>query len=191
MQSKSKLKIFLLIIFIISFQFLKAAEGVSTAGDLEIMLGRDDVDEIVLEDNITLTKTINVTPRNVKIQGNGYGITRAGYYLNATGTSGSYEITFDGVSSGGSSYLFYNSTASNWNVSVKGTNDINSTGGIIFRENTSSSTFTVDTGAVANLTGAGAANGIVSNFMSNKIKGEAQLQAEEEYTLPEQGPCLK
>jgi uncharacterized repeat protein (TIGR01451 family)/fimbrial isopeptide formation D2 family protein len=175
MKYKIGIKIFFLIIFIISFQFINAAEGVTTANELETMLGRDDIAEIILENNITLTNNINVTPRNVKISGNGYEITRAGYYLNATGTSGSYDITFDGISSSGSSYLFYNSTASNWNVKVTGANNITSTGGTIFRESTSSSTFTVDTGSVANLAGGGAANGIVSNYKTNIIKGEANI----------------
>ncbi|MBP7979895.1 MAG: hypothetical protein KAZ04_05360, partial [Sebaldella sp.] len=169
MLIKYKMRVLLLIVFIFSFQFLRAEVGVISANELEVILARDDVDAIVLEDNIILTKNIDVTPRNVKIRGNGYDLTRAGYYLNATGTSGSYDITFDGISSGGSSYLLYNSTASSWNVKITGINELSSTGGTIFRETASSSTFTVDTGAVANMSGGGAANGMISNYKNNVI----------------------
>ncbi|WP_435309317.1 hypothetical protein, partial [Sebaldella termitidis] len=175
MLIKYKMRVLLLIVFIFSFQFLRAEVGVISANELEVILARDDVDAIVLEDNIILTKNIDVTPRNVKIRGNGYDLTRAGYYLNATGTSGSYDITFDGISSGGSSYLLYNSTASSWNVKITGINELSSTGGTIFRETASSSTFTVDTGAVANMSGGGAANGMISNYKNNVIKGEANI----------------
>ncbi|MDR2879615.1 MAG: DUF11 domain-containing protein, partial [Fusobacteriales bacterium] len=175
MLIKYKMRVLLLIVFIFSFQFLRAEVGVTSANELEVTLARDDVDAIVLEDNITLTKNIDVTPRNVKIRGNGYDLIRAGYYLNATGTSGSYDITFDGISSGGSSYLLYNSTASSWNVKMTGVSELNSTSGTIFRETAGSSTFTVDTGAVVNLSGGGAANGMISNYKNNVIKGEANI----------------